>query len=913
MAKKIPKGSVMVLGGGIAGIQASLSLAGAGYGVYLVERSHSLGGMIPNLHRIYPLCACCKLDSRIDACNQHPNIRILLDSTVDEISGTLGDMKASVTTDGRTSEIKAGAIVLATGIETFDPSGLEPYSYGRHPNVVTSVEYEQMQRPLGPEKGVVKRPSDGKEPRRIAWLQCVGSRDVNRCKVPYCSSVCCMYALKEAANTRDTSPETETTVFYMDMRTHGKGYENYLNNAVSKGVRLIRSRVHSVNQTADTGDVALSWAEENGTLNEEIFDMVVLSVGLKPSAQTLALAEKIGIELNPDHYVSSDPFNPVSTSVPGVFVCGGMAGPNDIGQSMGQASAAAAEIQRVLAPAPFAKPADYPQNNDLKLSPPKILVAYHLCGGMDEELGAEIEKIAEGFQNVAGVRRIDEAAVSSLVEAFKKTKANRILFASCTPSSHKPVVEEALKRSGVNPYLYDTVDLRVLDPSDVSNQLRDRIRMGVARASLVSPAALVSMKVEKRALVVGGGPAGLESALSLADAGYPVTLVERQEELGGNARHIKSTWQGGNVAQYLDGLIRKTKDHPGITVMTRAEVVSNHGSCGSFIAAVLKEGVRSEIRYGAGILAPGAETIVPAEYSYGKNSRIYLWSELFAKLDSAFIGKARNAVFIQCVGSREPQMPHCSNLCCSFALRSALDLKEQNPDLNIYILFREMRAFGERENLYRAAREKGIIFIRYDLNSKPAVHSAGRDEIITVTVQEPILGRPVTIEADFISLQSAIAPTGCRETAKVFNVELDPDGFLAEAPEKLRPLDTTMKGLFMAGLAVYPKDITESIAQARGAAARAAEILAQDEVQIGGLVAEVNSARCAECCTCVRTCPFGVPRIDYEKGAAYIDPALCRGCGMCVAECPGKAIVMSSMSDETLNGAPAVFFAAAAK
>ncbi len=913
MAQKIPKGSVMVLGGGIAGIQASLSLAGAGYGVYLVERSHSLGGMIPNLHRIYPLCACCKLDSRIDACNQHPNIRVLLDSTVEDISGTLGDIKVFVKTQGQTSEIKAGAIVLAAGIETFDPSGHEPYAYGRYPNVVTSVEYEQLQRPLGPERGTIKRPSDGKEPRKIAWLQCVGSRDVNRCNVPYCSSVCCMYALKEAVNTKDCAPDTETAIFYMDMRTHGKGYEHYLNNAILKGVRLIRSRVHSVNSTPDSGDVVISWAEESGNLTEETFDMVVLSVGLKPSAEATALMEKIGIRLNADHYISTDPFRPVSTSTPGVFVCGGMAGPHDIGQSMGQASAAAAEILRVLAPEPFSAPIQYPQNKELKLSPPRILVAYHLCGGMDEGLGMEIEKISKGFQSVAAVKRIKEDAVSSLAEAFNEAKANRILFVGCTPSSHKPLIEEALKRAGVNPYLYDTADLRVIDPADVSIQLRDRLRMGVARAALVSPAAPVNIKVEKRALVVGGGLAGLESALSLADAGYPVTLVERQKELGGNARHIKSTWQGNDVAQYLDTLIRRTIDHPDITIMTQAEVISNQGHCGSFTATVLKDGAKSQIKFGAGILAPGAETIVPAEYSYGLHSRIYLWSELFSKLDNAFVGKVKNAVFIQCVGSREPLMPHCSNVCCSFALRAAVDLKAQNPDLNIYILFREMRAFGERETLYRTAREKGIIFIRYDLNSKPLVQPVGKDGIIKVTVQEPILERAVSIEADFMSLQTAISPAGCREMAKVFNVELDADGFLAEAPEKLRPLDTTMRGLFMAGLAVYPKDVTETIAQARGASARAAEVLAQDEVQLGGLIAEVNPARCAECCTCVRTCPFGVPRIDYEKGAAYIDPALCRGCGMCVAECPGKAIVMSCISDETLKEAPAVFFADAVR
>jgi heterodisulfide reductase subunit A len=889
----------MVLGGGIAGMQAALSLAGAGYGVHLVERSASLGGMIPNLHRIYPLCACCKLDSRVDACTQHPNIKVYLNTSVEAVEGGLGAFVASLQTDGSPFKLKVGAVVIAAGIETFDPSVHEPYGYGKYPNVVTSVEFEQMQRPLGPEKGVIKRPSDGKQPKRIAWLQCVGSRDINRCDVPYCSSVCCMYALKEAVNTKDVAPDTDTVIYYMDMRTHGKGHEGYLNSATAKGVRLIRSRIHSLSETQG-GDILISWAEEGGDLHEEAFDMAVLSVGLRPSAEATALAERMGIRLSADHYFSSEPFKPISSSLPGVFVCGGMAGPQDISQSISQASASASEVLRVLRPEPFTSEAEYPETNEAVFMPPRILIAYHLCGSMDEDLAEEIEKAGKGLPGVQGVVRIKENAVSLIAEAIKANGANRLVFASCTPASHKPLLEEALKRAGISAHLYETVDLRVLDPSGAV-QLKDRLRMGVARASLMAPGPQAVVPVEKSALVVGGGLAGMESALSIADAGYHVTLVEKEKELGGQARHVKSTWQGSDVRPYLEALVKKTMEHKNIKILTGATVASNQGVPGRFTATILTNGKTTKVTYGAAVLATGAQALVPKEYGYGKSDRIYLWSELFEKLPQDVVNTARSAVFIQCVGSREPSMPHCSNLCCAFALRSAVDLKTRNPGMNIYILFREMRAFGEKEILYRTAREKGIVFIRYDLGKKPLVEVKGRQEPLVVTVEDPILGRAVSIEADFISLQSAITPPDLKDLSAVFKVEKDSDGFLAESPEKLRPMDTTARGVFMAGLAAYPKDVTESIVQARGAAARAIEILRQEKIFVGGIVAEVRPEKCAVCCTCVRTCPFGIPKIDRERGAAYIDPAGCLGCGMCAAECPGKAIVMPAISDDMLK------------
>ena len=449
--------------GGIAGIQAALSLSGAGYGVHLVERTASLGGMLPSLHRIYPLCACCKVDPRIAACDQDPNIKVLVDTQLVALSGKMGDFKATLETGGEKKQVEVGAIIVAAGIETFDPTGQDTYPYGLNPNVVTSVEYEQLQKPLGPNGGILKRPSDGKKPEKIAWLQCVGSRDINHCDAPYCSSVCCMYALKEAVNTKAFDEEIETTIFYMDMRTHGKNFEDYLNDAVSKDVRLIRSRVHTVDTDTGSDNLMISYADEKGEGHNEAFDMVVLSVGLKPSSQTEQLAKMMGLNLTPDQFIGTVPFKPVSTNVPGIFVCGGATGPNDIGQSVIQAAASASEVAAVIAPEPFSPPEQYPEPSADDGKPPAILFAWQLCPDMASGIGEQIDAYASKAPGVTATFSLNGDIRMTLSSKIKETGANRLVFASCTPVIHENLLQEALKLAGLNPFLYEMVDLRNID------------------------------------------------------------------------------------------------------------------------------------------------------------------------------------------------------------------------------------------------------------------------------------------------------------------------------------------------------------------------------------------------------------------------------------------------------------------
>lgn len=911
MSQLKPKGAVMIIGGGIAGIQAALSLAKAHYGVNLVERSSALGGMIPNLHRLYPICACCKLDPRIAACEQEPNINIMLDTTVVNITGQVGDFEVTLEHDEQQKTVKAGAILLAAGIETFDPAKYDTYSYGRFSNVLTSAEFENLQKPLGPEMGVLKRPSDGQVAKKIAWLQCVGSRDINQCDASYCSAVCCMHALKETMTALEFDEDIETAIFYMDMRSHGKGYEDYLNKAISKGVRLIRSRVHTVDPVPGNDDLEIVYADDGGKLHKEVFNMVVLSVGLRASTEAIELARKIGLDLDEDHYIATRPFQPATTSVPGIFVCGGVAGPNDIAQSLNQSAAAVSEIASVLEPEPFASPKVFPTLSRAQHKQAKVLLAYHLCPGMDPRIGPDVEKIGRKLPEVVATIGLEDDAVKQISQKLGETGANRVVLASCTPLIHKNLVEEALRWAGLNPYLYDTVDLRVIDSESLYEQLHERIRMGVVRSSHISPPPLKDVRVIKHALVVGGGVTGLQAALSLAEQGYPVTIVEQEKDIGGHGRHVRGTWQGHDAQKFLNDLVASVEKNRSITVLTETTVKENKGFAGKFVTTLQRKGKSVDLTHGVTILAPGGDPVKPAEYLYGHHKNIYLWSELSDRMikDPLSIEKADTGVFIQCVGSREPERPHCSNLCCSFAVRTALDLKAKNPSMSIYILYREMRTFGQRENLYRDARNKGVIFVRYDLEHKPFIEPSHDPEKIKITVQDPILERPVSIEADFVSLQTAIVGTNNQALAEIFKVGLDSNGFFAESPEKLKPIHTTRDGVYVAGLAHYPKDTGESITQAKAAAAVALEILSQDKVQVGGMVAEVNPEKCAVCCTCVRTCPFNVPYIDHEIGAAYIDPALCQGCGMCVAECPGKAIVMGTCSDQMLTEAPSFLLA----
>jgi heterodisulfide reductase subunit A-like polyferredoxin len=814
--------------------------------------------------------------------------------------------------------LDVGSVILAPGADTFDPSVIDTYLYGKHPNVVTSVEFERILSASGPFQGHMIRPSDHKEPKKIAWLQCVGSRNVQHCDNGYCSAVCCMYAIKEAIVAKEHSDEPlDTAIFFMDMRTYGKDFEKYYNRAKEDyGVRFIRSRIHSIDP-ADNDYLEVQYADESGLIKVEEFDMIVLSVGLQPSRDAIELAGKLDIELNHYNFAETSSFEPVKTSQDGIYVCGSFRDCKDIPISVMEASAAAAAAATPLQEArnTMTTIKELPTERVVAGEDPRVGVFVCNCG---INIGgvADVPAVAEYAKTLPNVVYVDQNLFTcsqdtqeKMREAVEANNLNRVVVAACSPRTHEPLFQETIREVGLNRYLFEMANIRdqntwvhQQDKEAATAKAKDLVRMAVARASLLDPLQPVTLGLNKNALVVGGGVAGMVASVTLADQGFPVDLVEVTDQLGGNARKLRETWKGEEIGQFLEQLIKRVEDHDKIKVHFNSKVGGNAGFVGNFetiLENVADPAQKTTLQHGVSVVATGGKPFQPTEYLYGEDDRIFTHLDFdgLLKENGDAIKKADKAVFVQCVGSREPERPYCSKVCCTHSTESALKLKELKPEMDVYILYRDIRTYGFREDLYKEAREKGVFFIRYSLENKPQVTNG--DGQLKVQVHDPILDREVIIPTDLLVLAAAILPNEAEEVAANLKIGQNAEGFFLEAHAKLRPVDLGSDGLFLCGLAHYPKPIDESIAQAQAAAARAATVLAKDMITLEAVKAVVEPDLCAVCLTCVRTCPYEVPYIG-EEGAAVIDPAGCRGCGACVAECPGKAISLQHFTDRQL-------------
>jgi len=817
----------------------------------------------------------------------------------------------------QTLDLNVGAVILAPGFQTYDPSPYAAYHYAQYPGVVTSLEFERILSASGPYAGHLIRPSDHSEPKKIAWLQCVGSRDLHHCDNSYCSAVCCMYAIKQAVIAKEHCKDytLDTAIFFMDMRTHGKDFEKYYWRAEQEhGVRFIRSRIHSIDRVPGSDDVSIRYVTESGEIKEETFNLVVLSVGLESSLDALNLAKTLGVEIKPEtRFAASSPFTPVNTSKDGIYVCGVFQAPKDIPQSVMEASAAAAAAGELLAAArnTAIKKPEIPPERDVSGEEPRIGVFVCNCG---INIGGviNIPKLAEYAKTLPNVVFVDENLFTcsadtqaKIIQAIQEHNLNRVMVASCSPRTHAPMFMETIQQAGLNPYLFEMANIRDQDswvhmhePEAALEKAKDLVRGVVARLRNLEPLHKMEFPVTKAALVIGGGVAGMTAARSIADMGFQAYLVEKTDNLGGNAWNLVISHRGYDYQGFLTDLIDTVTKHPNIEIMYNSEVVETSGFIGNYRSTVKTPAGNRDLEHGVTVMATGGQPYSPEEYQYGQHPHVYTLFEL-DKLIAAKdprLAEAKQAVFIQCVGSREPQRPYCSRLCCTHSVESALALKDLNPEMDVFILYRDMRTYGEKELLYKEAREKGVIFIRFDLDSKPKVRTKP-DRGLEVTVVDPILGMPVVLHPDVLTLASAVLPNDVEELGELFKVPRNAEGFFNEAHAKLRPVDFPTDGIFLAGLAHYPKPIDESIAQAKAAAGRAATFLALDTVKVGGIVAVVDQDKCAVCLTCVRTCPFMVPVIDYTVDAAYIDPAKCQGCGICVSECPAKAIQLKHYTD----------------
>jgi heterodisulfide reductase subunit A len=816
-------------------------------------------------------------------------------------------------------QVSAGAVVLAPGFRSFDPANSDVYAYDRSPDVVTAIEFERILSATGPYGGHLLRPSGGKEkkePEKIAWIQCVGSRDINRSGNSYCSAVCCMFAVKQTVIAKEHSRiPLDCAVFYMDMRTQGKDFDRYYEAARRGGVRFVRSRIHSIEADDGSDGLLLRYVLENGRFVDEIFDMVVLSTGLEIDPAVADLAHRLGIGIDAHHFVQSDSFQPVATSVPGIYACGAFTGPKDIPHSVMEASAAAAAATEELAAVrhTHTRTVPVPAETDVLRQHPRIGVFVCNCG---INIGGvvrvpEVAAYAKTLPDVVFVEEnlftCSQDTQDKMVEVIRREKLNRVVVAACTPRTHEGLFQETLVGAGLNKYLFEMANIRnhdswvhADDPDAATEKAKDLVDMAVAKSRLLKPLHQTGLPLTRAALVVGGGLAGMSAALTFAKQQYPVHLVEKSNALGGNALRLIRSTSGGAVAEGLQRLTAQVLENDRITVHLEASVENVQGFVGNFHTEIAAAGGKVSIEHGVAVLATGAREHRPREYAYGQHPAVFThleFDDLFRQND-ARLTAAENVVFIQCVGSRQADRPYCSKVCCTHTMQSALLLKEINPEVNVYVLYRDIRTTGTREELYRRARERGVLFFSYTPEDKPRVDADGAR--LQVEFTDPIIGRNLLVEADLLCLAAAIVPHDSTALAGLFKVPTDGDGWLLEAHQKLRPVDFPTDGVFLCGMAHYPKSIEESITQAKAAAARAATFLAMDRIQVGGIVTWIDADLCSGCEGCIDVCPFGAISFNTEAGVAEVNAALCKGCGACAAACPSEAPVLMGFTNGQL-------------
>jgi heterodisulfide reductase subunit A2 len=815
--------------------------------------------------------------------------------------------------------LNVGSVVLSTGFNHFDPAKLDYLGYNQHPDIVTSMGFERLLSATGPYGGHLRLPSDKKkekEPKKIAWLQCVGSRDENRCNNGYCSSVCCMYAVKQAVMAKDHAKSPlDCAIFYMDMRTQGKDFDKYLENAKENGVRFIRSRVHSIIPNREKEGLLMRYADEEGNIRDELFDMVVLSTGLEIGDDSVKLAKRLGIELDSSNFIKTESFNPVSTSVPGLYGCGVFTGPKDIPQSVMEASAAAAAATEKLALArnTKTKKIDLPKERDVSRESPKIGVFVCNCG---TNIGGiiDVPEVAGYVKTLPGVVYVEENLFTcsqdtqdKMAEVIKEKGLNRVVIAACTPKTHEDLFRETLVSAGLNKYLVEMANIRnqnswvhADNPESATKKAKDMVRMAVAKSFLLKPLFESKLSVTRTALVVGGGIAGMTAALALARQGYPVSVVEKNQNLGGNGRLLHSTYLNEDVEANVKKLIGDVEENNLISLYLGSRIKTVEGFVGNFHTIVANGEKKNEISHGVAILATGAKESKPNEYLYGEHDSVMTHLDLDYRFinDAVEIGNANNIVFIQCVGSREEEHPYCSKVCCTHSIQSAIKIKKMNPNAGVFILYRDIRTYGKREFLYKEARDLGILFFKYNKDCMPTVIPG--DDYVTVEFKDHILGKRLVVQADILCLASRIEANDQTVLSQAFKVASDKDGWFLEAHQKLRPVDFAVDGVFVCGMAHYPKPVDESVSQAKAAASRALTTLARETINVGGTISKINPELCSGCEGCIEVCPYGAIIFDDEKGVPKVNEALCKGCGACAAACPSEAASLMGFNNEQL-------------
>ena len=986
-------GSVVIVGGGIGGMQSALDLADSGFRVHMVQRESSIGGTMVMLDKTFPTgdCSMCMISPKMVEVARHPNINIHTLAEVKSVEGDPGNFSitiqqkpryvdaekctgcgiceekcpkkvvnefeqnlstrkaiyamfaqavpntrvidkanciyfkngrckacekictaGAINFDDQEKEFKinSGAIILAPGLKRHNPWVHQELGYGRWDNVISSVQFERILSASGPFNGEIQRPGDNKHPKKIAWLQCIGSRDKHNAN-PWCSSVCCMYATKQAVIAKEHDANIQPSIFYMDMRAFGKDFDKYVDRAKNEyNVQYNRAMISDVREEPGTGNLVLRYSDTDGTQKHETFDMVVLSIGFEPHDDALEFADVMGIKLNDYGFADTTQFKPVETSKSGIFVTGTWQSPKDIPETVMQGSAVAGSAMSLLSDVRGTEIEipELPAETDISDEDARIGVIVCHCG-INISQTVDVKKITEETSTLEHVVHSEDMMYACAQDSQEKIKTlikdkklNRLVVASCTPRTHEPLFQDTIRDAGLNKYLFELADIReqcswchMGQNEMATDKAMQIVKMNVAKAQLLAPVKTDSVPVTPTALIIGGGIAGITSALSLGEQGYDVHLVEKNEEAGGLCHNLHRTIEGGDVQHFLKNKLDALSKHHKITLHTNTTVEKTEGYVGNF-TTTLSDG--NSFDHGAVIVATGGHEYEPTEYLYGQNKKVITQRELEKSLEEKSPVNNSTYVMIQCVGSREEPENYCSRICCQDAIKNAISIKEKNPAANVIVIYRDMRTYGLREMFYDKARKLGVLFVRYEPDNKPVVLE--QDDKILVRTYDYMLMNNIEFLADYLVLSTGLRPhSSSADTAKKYKLTLNPDGYFLEAHVKLRPVDFPSEGFFVTGLAHAPKNLDETISQALSAAGRAGVLLSHDRLSVSGIISKHNRDLCMSCLACFRVCPFDSPYVD-DEGKISHNEVKCTGCGICSGICPAKAFQVNNFRDDQI-------------